>query len=99
MVILGPGVVIVGDLKYVSLEIHSKYNGRGGLAFVFGPGVSSSTGMLAADLTSREMVVLPFRSHESYDRSERLTFRELVSLSGPDWLAELITLGEGAAVL
>jgi len=66
VVIFGPGVVMVGDLKYVSLEIHSKYNGRGGLAFAFGPGVSSITGMLAADLTSREMVEFPFRSHKSW---------------------------------
>ena len=65
MVIFGPGVVMVGDLKYVSLGIHSKYSGRGGHAFAFGPGVSSSMGMLAVVLTSREMVELPFRSHES----------------------------------
>ena len=64
MVISDPGVVMVGDLKYVSLEIHSKYNGRGGPASALGPGVSSSTGMLVADLTSREMVEFPFRSHE-----------------------------------
>jgi len=65
VVIFRPGVVMVGDLEYVSIGIYSKYNGQGGLAFTFGPGASSSTGMLAADLTSREMVEFPFRS-QSY---------------------------------
>ena len=40
-------------------------SGWGGLTFTFGPGVSSSTGMLAAVLASRDMVEFPFRSHES----------------------------------